>query len=83
MTGVAPRAADLPVVPALDLASALRVIQAPVRARLERVVSHLQRLAGSSTEPVAQDVARHVMQMRGKMVRPTLLLLTRDRKSVV
>lgn len=78
MTGLAPRAADLPMVPALDLASALRVIQAPVRARLERVVGHLQRLAGSSTEPLAQDVAGHVMQMRGKMVRPTLLLLASE-----
>ncbi len=61
-----------------DLASALRDIQAPVRPRLERVVDVLQQLAGSSTEPVAKDVARHIMQMRGKMVRPTLLLLASE-----
>lgn len=68
---------------ARDLASALREIQAPVRARLEQVVLEMQRLAGSSTEPVAQDVARHVMQMRGKMVRPTLLLLSSEVAGVV
>jgi octaprenyl-diphosphate synthase len=74
MTSVAPGEAAAP----RDLASALRHIQAPVRPRLERVVAHLERLAGSSTEAVAQDVARHVMQMRGKMVRPTLLLLASE-----
>lgn len=74
MTGVAPGEAA----PPHDLAAALREIQAPVRPRLDRVVQHLERLAGSSTEPVARDVARHVMRMRGKMVRPTLLLLASE-----
>lgn len=66
------------VTPVPDLAAALRGIQAPVQPRVERVAEELRRLAGGSTEPVAQDVARHVMRMRGKMVRPTLLLLASE-----
>jgi octaprenyl-diphosphate synthase len=61
-----------------DLASVLTDIQRYVRGRLDDVVVELRRLAGSSDLPLAQEVARHVLGMQGKLVRPTLLLLSSE-----
>ena len=52
----------------------LREIQAPVRDRLELVVDEIRRIVVADF-PMMEDVARHLMLMRGKMFRPTLTLL--------
>lgn len=52
----------------------LRAIQAPVADRLEDVV-HAMRDIVISDLPLARDVSGHLLQMRGKMFRPTLTLL--------
>jgi octaprenyl-diphosphate synthase len=57
--------------------SALRDIQAPVRDRLEDVVTDMQRIVTHDL-PLIQSVAGHLLQMRGKMFRPTLALLCSD-----
>jgi octaprenyl-diphosphate synthase len=54
--------------------SALRDIQAPVRERLELVVADMQRIVTHEL-PLIQSVSGHLLQMRGKMFRPTLALL--------
>ncbi len=61
-----------------DLAAALREVQRTVQSRLQLVSDELWRLAGSGGDPLVQDVVRHLSRMRGKMVRPTLLLLASD-----
>lgn len=53
---------------------ALREIQAPVHERLEAVVAEMQSLV-SSDLPMIEQVSGHLLQMRGKMFRPTLALL--------
>jgi octaprenyl-diphosphate synthase len=55
--------------------SALRDIQAPVRDGLEDVVHEMQRIVTHEL-PLIQQVAGHLLQMRGKMFRPTLALLS-------
>ncbi len=55
--------------------SALRDIQAPVRERLEEVVGEMQRVVTDDL-PLIQAVSGHLLQMRGKMFRPTLTLLS-------
>ncbi|HVE79281.1 MAG TPA: polyprenyl synthetase family protein [Gemmatimonadaceae bacterium] len=55
-------------------AVALREIQAPVRDRLDEVAAELQRIV-SADLPMLAEVNGHLMQMRGKMFRPTLCLL--------
>jgi octaprenyl-diphosphate synthase len=49
-------------------------IQAPVRERLEEVAAELQRIVTADL-PMLAAVSGHLMQMRGKMFRPTLCLL--------
>jgi len=56
------------------LAAALLDIQAPVRDRLDQVTAELWRIV-SADVPLVEDVNEHLMGMKGKMFRPTLLLL--------
>jgi octaprenyl-diphosphate synthase len=53
---------------------ALREIQAPVRDRLEDVVGAMQAIVTDDL-PIIREVSSHLLQMRGKMFRPTLALL--------
>jgi octaprenyl-diphosphate synthase len=57
------------------LAAALRDIQAPVRADLSSVGEELWRIV-SADVPLVQNVQEHLMGMKGKLFRPTLLLLS-------
>jgi octaprenyl-diphosphate synthase len=57
--------------------SALREIQAPVAQPLEQVVAEMQRVVTSDL-PLIEQVSGHLLQMRGKMFRPTLALLASD-----
>lgn len=57
------------------LAAALRDIQAPVRPGLEAVGQELWRIV-SADVPLVQNVQEHLMGMKGKLFRPTLLLLS-------
>lgn len=57
------------------LAAALRDIQAPVRADLDAVGAELWRIV-SADVPLVQNVQEHLMGMKGKLFRPTLLLLS-------
>lgn len=57
-----------------SLAAALAEIQAPVRAQLGEVSDELWRIV-SADVPLVQDVRGHLMGMKGKLFRPTLLLL--------
>ena len=54
--------------------SALRDIQAPVHERLEEVVVEMRRIVTADL-PMIEQVSGHLLQMRGKMFRPTLALL--------
>jgi octaprenyl-diphosphate synthase len=54
--------------------SALRDIQAPVRPDLDRVVDEMHRIVTDDL-PIIREVSGHLLQMRGKMFRPTLALL--------
>ena len=56
------------------LAAALRDIQAPVREELDLVTGELWRIVAADV-PLVRDVQEHLMGMKGKMFRPTLLLL--------
>jgi octaprenyl-diphosphate synthase len=56
------------------LTSALRDIQAPVHDRLEEVVIEMQKIVTDDL-PIIREVSSHLLQMRGKMFRPTLALL--------
>jgi len=55
----------------------LAEIQAPVRARLDRVVPELHRVVVSDL-PMIEQVSGHLLRMRGKLFRPTLTLLASD-----
>ena len=55
-------------------ASALAEIQAPVKEELERVTQELWRIVADDT-PLVGEVNHHLMGMKGKMFRPTLVLL--------
>jgi octaprenyl-diphosphate synthase len=57
--------------------SALRDIQAPVRERLEEVVVEMRRIVTADL-PMIEQVSGHLLQMRGKMFRPTLALLASE-----
>lgn len=57
------------------LAAALRDIQAPVREELAMVSDELWRIV-SADVPLVQEVQGHLMGMKGKLFRPTLLLLS-------
>ncbi len=57
------------------LSAALRDIQAPVRHELGAVSQELWRVV-SADVPLVQEVQEHLMGMKGKLFRPTLLLLS-------
>ncbi len=57
--------------------SALQEIQAPVAVALEQVLEDMKRIVVSETGLV-NSVSEHLMHMRGKMMRPTLLLLASE-----
>jgi octaprenyl-diphosphate synthase len=52
----------------------LAAIQRPLVRELDAVLAELRRIIAAEF-PVVADVNRHLLQMRGKMFRPTLLLL--------
>lgn len=55
----------------------LAELQEPVRERLERVDLEMQRMIENDF-PLISDVNRHLLRMRGKMLRPTLVLLSNE-----
>ncbi|HEY0931979.1 MAG TPA: polyprenyl synthetase family protein [Gemmatimonas sp.] len=57
------------------LAAALRDIQAPVQAELSQVSGELWRIVAADV-PLVREVQDHLMGMKGKLFRPTLLLLS-------
>jgi octaprenyl-diphosphate synthase len=57
--------------------AALREIQEPIRARLEEVVTEMRRIVTAEL-PMIEQVSGHLLQMRGKMFRPTLALLASE-----
>jgi octaprenyl-diphosphate synthase len=57
------------------LAAALRDIQSPVLSQLDAVSRELWRIV-SADVPLVQEVQDHLMGMKGKLFRPTLLLLS-------
>ena len=60
--------------------SALREIQAPVAAGLDAVVDEMKRIVTNEL-PMIEQVSAHLLQMRGKMFRPTLALLASETAS--
>lgn len=56
------------------LAAALRDIQAPVHTALSQVSGELWRIVAADV-PLVREVQDHLMGMKGKLFRPTLLLL--------
>src|SRR5215208_4962129 len=58
----------------VPMTGALRDIQAPVSEPLEKVVVEMQRIVTDDL-PIIREVSGHLLQMRGKMFRPTLALL--------
>jgi len=54
--------------------AALREIQEPVRERLQDVEREMRRIVTADL-PMIEQVSGHLLQMRGKMFRPTLALL--------
>jgi octaprenyl-diphosphate synthase len=54
---------------------ALRDVQRPVAAELERVVDELRRIIAADF-PIISEVNEHLLRMKGKLFRPTLLLLS-------
>jgi octaprenyl-diphosphate synthase len=56
------------------LTAPLRDIQAPIAAQLEAVVVEMRRVVTAEL-PLIEQVSGHLLQMRGKMFRPTLALL--------
>jgi octaprenyl-diphosphate synthase len=61
----------------VPVTSALREIQRPVASQLEAVVAEMQRVVTSDL-PLIEQVSGHLLQMRGKMFRPTLALLASE-----
>ncbi len=57
------------------LAAALRDIQAPVRRELEAVPGEIRRIVAADV-PLVQEVSNHLLGMKGKLLRPTLTLLS-------
>jgi len=53
----------------------LRDVQRPVAVELDQVVDELRRLIAADF-PIVSEVNEHLLQMKGKLFRPTLLLLS-------
>ena len=62
---------------ATQRAPTLQTIQQPVRAKLDKVSHAMARIAASDL-PLVGQVSAHLLTMRGKMFRPTLLLLSSE-----
>ena len=60
-----------------EAAAQLAAIQEPVRGRLVEVAGELERIVVSEFG-MLQDVNEHLLLMRGKLLRPTLLLLSNE-----
>lgn len=60
---------------ALDAKATLAEIQAPIRRRLDEVSVEMGRIV-SSDMPLVGQVSTHLLAMRGKLFRPTLMLLS-------
>ncbi len=60
-----------------EAAAQLAAIQGPVRGRLSQVAEELERIVVSDFG-MLQDVNEHLLLMRGKLLRPTLLLLANE-----
>lgn len=56
------------------LAAALRDIQAPVQRELDLVPGEIRRIVTADV-PLVQEVGDHLLSMKGKLLRPTLVLL--------
>ena len=54
--------------------ASLEAVQRPVEADLGRVVLELRRILTADL-PIISEVSAHLLQMRGKLLRPTMLLL--------
>jgi octaprenyl-diphosphate synthase len=54
---------------------ALRDVQGPVSAELDHVVDELRRIIAADF-PIISEVNEHLLRMKGKLFRPTLLLLS-------
>jgi octaprenyl-diphosphate synthase len=63
--------------PGSEAASSLAEIQGPVRERLDAVVEEIRRIVLSDF-PMIEDVNEYLRLMRGKLFRPTLLLLSNE-----
>jgi octaprenyl-diphosphate synthase len=63
--------------PRIPATAALREIQAPVARQLEDVVAEMRRVVTAEL-PLIEQVSGHLLQMRGKMFRPTLALLASE-----
>jgi len=61
--------------PTAPTGAALQEIQAPVRDALDRVLPEMRRIATADL-PMIDSLGGHLLQMRGKMFRPTLALLS-------
>jgi octaprenyl-diphosphate synthase len=70
VSGVAARAR-------IPTTAALRDIQEPIGERLEEVVLEMRRIVTADL-PMIEQVSGHLLQMRGKMFRPTLVLLASE-----
>ena len=66
-----------PARPRTPANAALREIQAPVAARLDDVVAEMRRVVTADI-PLIEQVSGHLLQIRGKMFRPTLALLASE-----
>lgn len=60
-----------------DIGASLTRIHAPIRAKLERVVPEMHRVLASDL-PMIEQVSRYVLGSRGKLLRPTFVLLASD-----
>ncbi|MGH7664780.1 MAG: polyprenyl synthetase family protein [Gemmatimonadaceae bacterium] len=63
--------------PATVAPPTLGAVQRPVRDDLDHVVDELRRIV-TEDNPLISEVNGHLLQMRGKMFRPTLLLLSSE-----
>ena len=69
---------NAPVQQSVPVASPLREIQAPVRGRLNDLPEEMWRIVDGGDDPLVREVSRHLMNMRGKLFRPTLTLLASE-----
>ncbi len=61
--------------PGATVAPALAEIQFPIRERLDQVPDEMWRIVSDPGDDLIREVSRHLMGMRGKLLRPTLTLL--------